>query len=310
MPLLKRKSVFAAKVEATPGAAESLTGSEGVYNVYDLSIVPTIPVERRERQGTFASNPGVPGARMGRATFKHALEWDGTGTLPAWATVLLAGCGYVNSAGTITPRSEAPGSNVKTLTLGGYFDGYFRTLVGAVGTFKITFPTGRMIVLEFDFQGQYGAEDDVALISPSYPTDKPIRFAGATVELANVALRVESVVFDAANEIKLLEDPSTATGYRFGVVVDRQPKLTINPESVLQATQDRWAAWIDSTSLTFELDQPGPSTSIVTLDCDNCQITNKQPGDRGKVLIDQIDLAANFGAAADTDVKLVFTAAT
>lgn len=310
MPLLKRKTVFAAKVEATPGTAESLTGGEGTYNVFDLNIAPTIGVDRRERQGTFASNPGIAGARMGRATFKHAVEWAGTGTLPTWVTVLLAGCGYVNSGGTLTPRSEAPGSNVKTLTLGGYSDGYFRGLAGAAGTFKITYPAGRMIVIEFDFQGRYLDEDDIALIAPTYPTDKPIRFAGATVELANVALAVESVVFDAGNEVKLLEDPVNASGYRFALIVDRQPKITINPEAVLQATQNRWDAWINSTSLTFELDQPGPSTSVFTLDADNCQIVNKQPGDRGKVLIDQIDLACNFGASADTDVKLVFTDAT
>lgn len=307
MPLLKRKTVFAAKVEASNGVAESLTNAEGGYNAYDVSIVPTIALERRERQGTFASNPHVPGARMGRCTFKTDFAWDGLSPLPAWLTTLLSGCGYVNSGGTITPRSEAPGSNVKTLTIGAFQDGYYRRIAGAVGTFKITFPTGRPIVFDWDFQGQYIDEEDETIIAPTYPTAKPIRFANATVELNNVAMRVESVVFDAANEIKLLEDASTVTGYKFGVVVDRVPKVTINPESVLAATQNRWAAWIDATSWAFELDVPGPGDSVFTLDFDNAQIINKQPADRGKIMVDQIDLVANFGATADTDVKLVFT---
>ena len=39
MPLLRRKSVFAAKVEATVGTAEALTGAEGAFNARQMMYV-------------------------------------------------------------------------------------------------------------------------------------------------------------------------------------------------------------------------------------------------------------------------------
>lgn len=310
MVLLKRKRTLAAKVETTPGTAETLTGTEGAFNAYDVMIQPTIAVDAREKQGNFGSLPGVPGARMGKATFKTDLAYDGT-NVPSWASVLLPACGYVNSTGTFTPRSEAPGTNVKTATIGCYQDGVLKRIAGAVGNFKITFPTGRACVIEWEFTGVWLAPTDTALITPTYPSETPIRFASGLCELADVALKVEQVVFDAGNEIVMIEDPSTAAGYSHGVVTNRLPKITANPLAVLVATQDRFGDWLAATEMTWELDLDGPSDSVITLDCPKVQITNNQEADRGRLVVDQLDLAVlRSTAAVDQDAQLIFTPAT
>lgn len=311
MPLLKRKRVLAAKVEATPGTAEALTNAEGAFNVYDLMIQPSIEVEGREQQGSFAALPGVPGARTGKATFKVDLGWDGTSTIPSWASVFLPACGYVDSSGTLTPRSEAPGSNVKTLTIAAYVDGVKKAIAGAVGNVKFTFPTGKMAYAEFEFTGKWVAPTDVALITPTYPTASPLRFAAGTCLLNSVAQKVSQVQFDAGNQVKLLEDPADATGFSYALITNREPKWTLDPESVLVATsnQDRFGAWLAATEWAFALTLDGPTTSTLAFESDKCQIVNIQEADRERVVVDQLELRVLRNTSADTDVQIIFTEA-
>ena len=104
MPLLRRRSVFAAKVEGTIGTAETLTGSEGVYNARDFEIQPTIGMTRREGQGGFNYLPSVPEGMIGTCKIVHDLAYDGT-NIPTWASVLLPACGWVDTAGVFSPVS-------------------------------------------------------------------------------------------------------------------------------------------------------------------------------------------------------------
>lgn len=301
---------MAAKVETTIGTAESLTGAEGAYNAYDLMIQATIPVDQREAQGSFNYLSGVPGARMGKATFKTDMGWDGTATLPTWATVLMAGCGYVNSSGTITPRSEAPGSNVKTLTIGGYVDGLFKSIAGSVGNFKIVCPSGKQCLIEWEFTGVWQGPTDVALIAPTYPTALPIRYSTATTTFNSVAMCVQQFTFDAGNEVILRECASTAAGYISGLVVNRYPKANANPESVLVATQDRFGIWLAPTEAALSVTLDTPTNSSLVITAPKAQITNLQEGERNKLVTDEVEWMFNKnGATADQEVSLVFTAA-
>jgi len=309
MPLLKRKRVLAAKVEATPGTAESLSATEAAFNAYDVMIQAAIEVERREAQGQFGSLAGVAGARQGKATFKTDLGWDGTSTEPAWATVFLPACGYVLATNTFTPRTEAPGANVKTLTIACYINGLRKILAGCMGTFKLVAPTGRMPYIEWEFTGKWTAPTDVTILAPTYPTDSPLRFASGVVEWNNVAQRVELVTFDAGHEITLLEDPTDPSGFGYAVVVERAPKFSASPESVLVATQNRWSQWISSTEATFELDIAGPTTSVLSIDAPKAAITNTQEGDRGKIVTDDVEWACNKNTTLDTEVSIIFTPA-
>ena len=57
--LLRRRRVFAAKVEATVGTAESLTGAEAAFNAEDFVIQPNIAMTRRQGQGGDGPGPGL-----------------------------------------------------------------------------------------------------------------------------------------------------------------------------------------------------------------------------------------------------------
>ena len=120
--MLRRKRVLAAKIESTIGTAETLAAADAAMNIYNPIIQATIDMEARQGQGGFGMFSSVPGGRIGVATFRTYLEWDGTVTEPSWADTFLPACGYVKTGQVYTPRTEAPGTNVKTLTIGVYQD--------------------------------------------------------------------------------------------------------------------------------------------------------------------------------------------
>jgi len=71
MPLLRRRAVFAAKVESTIGTAESLSGTEGVYNARDFMIQPNVAFTRREGQGGFNYLTSIAEGMTGTCTIIH-----------------------------------------------------------------------------------------------------------------------------------------------------------------------------------------------------------------------------------------------
>ena len=311
MPLLKRLQVMSAKVETTIGTAETLTATEGVFNAYELSIQASIDVEERESQGSFNYLSGVPGARQGKMTFKTDLGWNGT-TMPTWASVLLPCCGFVESTQVYTPRSEGLGANVKSATIGIHQNGIFKKLAGAVGTFKIVCPAGKVAMIEWEFTGVWQAVTDTTIIAPTYPTDTPIRFASATVTYDSVVQVVENVTIDAGNEVIMREDPATAGGFISGLIVSRKPMITTNPEATLVATDDPFGDWLAASEAVFSCGLDGP-TGLVTngtivISAPKAQIINVQEGDRNKLLINEIEMSCNKnGATANQELAITFT---
>ena len=308
MPLLRRRSVFAAKVEATVGTAESITASEGAFNARDFSIQPTVAVTRREGQGGFNHLAGIPEGMMGTCSIVHDLSYDGT-TIPTWASVLLPACGWVDTSGTFSPVSQGPGSGgVKTITLAHYKDGKRSLLSGAMGTFKISCPTGKMAFITFTFTGKYSSnETDLTIIAPTYPTALPLRFSPGVLTWNSVDLCTSSVEVDAGNSVIMREcvDVADRTGYKSAIVTNRAPVITADPESVLVATQDLEAKWLTSVPEAFSM-RVGVSAASIIISAPKAQLENKQQGNRSDMMTDDLTWLATAGSAVDTELTIAF----
>ena len=309
MVMLRRRSVFAAKVEATVGTAEALTGAEGVYNAEEFMIQPNIPMTRREGQGGFNYLPGMPEGMQGTCTIKHALTYNGT-DIPTWASVLLPACGWVDTAGTFSPVTQGPGGlgGVKTLTIGHYKDGKLAVLSGAMGTWKIVAPTGKMAMIEFTFTGKYSTnETDVALIAPTYPTVLPLRVAAGALTFNSVNLCTSSVEFDAGNSVVMREcvNATDRSGFVSAIVTNRQPVITADPESLLVATQDRDLLWLTSSPQAFSL-RIGAALSSIIIAAPKAQLENKQQGGRNDMMTDDLTWLCTQGSAVDTELTIAF----
>jgi hypothetical protein len=307
MTLLKKIETIAAKAETTIGTPIATTATDAQFNAYDINLAGDIPVEAREGQGGFDRLQGVAGQYQGGMTFKTDLEWDGTVTLPDWVTVLLAGCGYVNSSGVITPRSEAPGTNVKTLTMAVYENGRKRFLAGAVGTFKLMMPTGRRAYIDWSFQGVWQPPIDAVILAPTYPNDTIIRFAAATLTFDGFVLCTESLEYDAGNVIKLRECASTDSGFISGIITDRISTVTGNPEAQLIADDDPWGDLIANTEAAMSIVLNGPGVSNITIAIPKAQLISVNTGEREGILTDDQTWQCNKnGANQDQSTSITF----
>ena len=309
MPLLMKNTLIAAAIETTAGTAETLANGDAAYNAYDISWNLGLSVETREAQGGMGKLPGVPGVTPVTISFKTDMGYDGSATEQDWAAVLLPGCGWVESSNTYNPSSEPPGSNVKTLTIGCYYNGKRFLAAGCVGTFKVVCPTGKMTYMEWTFQGVFQSDADASILTPTYPApSERLVYKSATTVFNSVNLCVSNLTFDAGNEIYLLECGNNAAGLKHGIIVDRNPTATADPESVLVATDDRYGDWIAGTEAELSVTLDGPSTSTLEISAPKAQITSLGQGDRSKVYVDNLTWSCNKnGATADQEIQFIFT---
>lgn len=310
MTILKKQEIIAAKTETTIGTAIALATGDTAFNAYDIKTEGNIEVLMRENPGSFGKRKGTPGSRAGKMTFKTDLAWLGTG-LPAWASTLLPACGYVASSQVFTPRSETPGANVKTITIGTY-DTRKRFLAGAVGNFKIVCPAGKLAFIEWEFMGVWQPVIDTAILAGSHPDDVAARFAGAQLTYNSVNQCVENLTFDAGNKIIMRECPDDIAGFKSGIIVDREPKITINPESQLVADDDRYGFWIGGDEYALSAALTGKSGVVsdatFTLAAPKAQVVSIGDGDRDGLSVDEVELSCNKnGTTNDEDVSLTFT---
>lgn len=306
--LLKRKTVLAAEIEATAYTAESLVAADSNFNVFNVSVTPSIDFRQRPAADSFTQRLGTTGARMGSVTFSVDITGDGLGGVPTWASEFLPACGWVNSLGTFSPASEAPGSNVKTLTIGIYEDGRRKILRGCMGTFKVMLESGRDGVIEFTFTGAWGAVTDTAILTPTYPTQIPLRWANGTLTLNSVNLCAQRLEIDAGNTVIMREDPGNAdsSGYKGALVTGRTVKGTIDPEAELVATIDPYGDWLANTerALVAALTD---GTDTCTFNVPKAQNTGIAEGDRNSLRTDNITFQGNYNSAGNDEFTIVFS---
>lgn len=310
-PQLKRKRVLAAKIEATPGTLESLSATHGAFNAYDVMIQQEAAKTKREAPGGFAPKRSVIGGWRARLTFKLDVEWDGTATEPGWADTFLPSCGWVKSGQVFTPRTEPAGANVKTITAASYQDGVLKMIRGASGTFRLICQTGEVATLEFDYLGIWVPVTDAAIIAPTYPTAKGLRFANSTTQWDSVALCLSNLTLDTGNEVELLECPTDVSGFGYAAIRDRTITVTGDPEAKLVAEQDRYGDFfnMEEGALTWDLD--GPTNSKITIAAPKAELQNIQEADRAKIVTDDITWQCNRNdSAVDQEASITFTAAT
>ena len=306
--MYKKIRTLAAKVEATPGTAEALTATEGTFRAYNVMIQPSPVPEKREAYRQFGNKASIPAAMLGTATFRTDLTHSGS-AVPDWAAFLPA-CGYVESTGVFTPRTEPPGTNVKTMTIGAFFgsnaasSAVFKSIAGASGTFTLVFPAGRPAYIDWTFTGIWQPVTNVSIIVPTYSTDAVLLAKGMTTTFNSVTFCAEQISFEAGNVLEPVFCQTSAVGYKYVGISNREPMVKSNPESALIATQDRHAPLLAAAEAALSL----AIGSAITIAAPKAQIVNNQEGDRAGAVIDQLDYQINQNVnAIDEDVSITFS---
>ena len=313
--MLHRARLLAAAIETTPGTFESLDATDAVFNPFNVVVNQNIAMTQQESPAAFGMNRSVKGAYQGTISFSHLLRWDGTATEPAWADVFLPACGYVKSGQVFTPRTEAPGTNVKTLSMAVYqqsgASGIRWALCGAMGTFTLSGPAGQAGVINFTFTGVWRPVIDTATLSPTLPTgETEMRYASSVTQWNSVDLCLENITFDAGNTVQGIEC-GAGEGFSYFMVTNRIPMVTGNPTTRLVASQDRYGKLLDMSEHALTWDFTGPGNGKMTIAAPKAQIVNINPGDRNGQTIDEIEWQCNRnGSNIDQEASITFTAAT
>lgn len=316
--MLTKRRVLAVKQETTPGTAESLSASEGNLVVFDPDMQANIDMQSRDGAGHLGQRAAVPGAYSAQCTF--SVELGGSGSVgaptPNWASTLLPACGWTDGDAddTYEPESLDPSdgsANTKTLTLGLYEDGRFKSMRGCMGTFQITGTAGQRVMVEFTFTGIWVDDPtDVSLIEPSYDTVTPLRFADCDLQVNAKHLRLAELTVDAGNDVQLREDAEDVSGYAYAYIAGRAPSVTVNPEAVLVATEDRFGDWLDREEVALALAIPDVSAdgNRVDIDAPKLQYMNVQAADRNGLVVDDLTFQCNAsGDQGDDELTLTFS---
>ena len=301
MPLLRRKRVLAAKIETTVGEALATAAGDAAFNVFEAGAQPNIDYAEREGQSAFSPLPGALGAYGGTITFQ--VELTGGAATPAWAETFLPACGWKETASVFAPLSEAPGTNVKTLTIRMYEDGVVKGIRGAMGTAVLRFVAGERVMIEFTFTGLWIAPSDVAILAPTYPTTAPIRFVSSGLLIGGTggwSPPLQELTIDLGNEVILREDSTDSTGYASALITGRRITGTMNPEASLIATEDVYGKWLLRTEQALAIDL-GSTNNSADISAPKLQFTNLQEGDRNANQIDDIEFQLNRSASAGDD---------
>lgn len=306
-PLLKRLSVFAAKVESVPGTAETLAAADGKYDVWNFDMKEETEFNTRPGQSVFSPLTGVPGPQGGRATFELWMTGAFGISGDAWATVLLPACGFKNTSNTYTPES-GPSAPV-ALTIGHYEDGRHRRLRGCNGKVKFILESGKPALAQFDFMGGYVAPSDVAKIAPDYPRIVPPRFVNATFTVGGTNFTITKLEIDVDNTIVLRPDATSPSGILGAVITNRQIKVTIDPEAVLYATKNWNTDWTAGTEAALNCVLGGTATNIITITAPKLQLmAPPNPADRNDLVTDNLVFSANRSVdAGDDEVSIALS---
>jgi len=299
-PMLTRQRILAAKAETTDGTAISLSASDAAFNIYDATMTPDWDVVPRPGQSSSDPLPAVSGGRRMNTGFSTFAHGKGSTGPPAWGLFLQA-CGF--SLSTATYSLETGGTAYTSLSMALFEDGRKRTCTGCVGSFSAEFIAGQPCRINWNFVGCYADGSTTALITPTYPTVIPPRFATANAfQIASTSYRVASVTLSINNELKLREDQTTS-GYRSGVVVHRDVRWTVDPESA--TAKDFYNDMRDHTEADITLVLGGVTYNKVTFNSPKCQIVSAAPSDRDGLLTDTLEFQANRNAAAGDDALTI-----
>jgi hypothetical protein len=309
--LLRRKRVLAAKIEGTAGTAEALTGTEAAFNAFDAIMQPGIEMEGRESQGRFAPLYSTPGPGMGTISF--SMELHGGGTVPAWAAVFLAGCGFKDNGSGVFSRNLIPpatSGGQSTLTLATYISGVKKQIHGAQGNAVFRFVPGRKAMVDFTFTGKIPVYHDsaryitdTAILAPTYPTTTPLRFANNALTIGGYAAGgIGGLTIDLGNQVYMVEDAAdtSGSGYKFACISGGVITGSIDPELRLVATKDFHHEWLTSTEQALAFALTGTS-QYVGFAAPALQFTNLQEQNRSDITTEGITFQLNGSTSATND---------
>jgi hypothetical protein len=158
---------------------------------------------------------------------------------------------------------------------------------GAVGNVVFEIVPGQAVMMNFTFTGVWAGVTDTPILAPTYPTLAPIRAASGAATINSVVQTFASCSFDVGNVVAIRPSVANAEGATHGIITDRTPTFTIDPEATVATGNDIWADWIAGTTRALSLTVSDDVTEQVQFAAPAAQRQTISNGDREGLRLDQ-----------------------
>lgn len=290
-----------AKLETAPGTAEVLADEDFDSRCFDISFTPTIEMDDNGEEvatGSHTEQESIAGATWGEISFSTWMCWGGAvGTEPNnWK--FLRGCGA--KATTYPTEGTAVGIGLTpeksqdaiSLTMYGYKlerggaapSALQFQFVGCVGNAVVSAANiGGKWMAKYTFKGKLVDIVDVAYAALLEMTSPDTTIAEKmllnTVTVGGPAMSVSSIELDFGNVVELQTDQTNATGYSQAVIINRKPRLRMNPYMKLAASDDVFAIMTGAT-IGAVVWTSAPETPHLTISAPRAQLIAADVGSR------------------------------
>lgn len=244
MPLLNRKRVILAKIEATYGTDPTPTGAANAILLRNLTVTPQEAdlVSRDLIRPYLGNSEQLPAGIRVMIEFEVELAGSGAaGTAPGWG-VLMRACGHSETISAGVSVTYAPVSTTfESATLYANVDGVLHKMTGCRGTFSLAAKVKDIPTLKFQFTGIYNGPTDTALPTPTYTAfQTPLTVSNVNTTpftLHGFAAVMSELSMDMGGDIvhRTLVGGSEAV-----LLTDRKPAGSITIEATTVAAKDWW----------------------------------------------------------------------
>jgi hypothetical protein len=250
-PLIERIRLLAVAAESPAGTPATLTNSDCNLIVINPKVEDKTEKMLREMEASLGYYPGIPGVSLGEVTF--SIDLSAESASPAWASLLLPGCGIGGSGPYVRDirQPEVSGSTQKTLTIGLYQNGILETIYGAQGNMIAHFMAGHVVRADFTFKGIYTVPANATMLVQTASNPALVRFINSSITFASFSPKVSELDLDLGNDIQVREDSTSGTGIWHAMIQKFTTVAKINPEMNLVSDNDVHGIWYAGTQQAF-----------------------------------------------------------
>jgi hypothetical protein len=308
-PYRLREAQIAAKVETTPGTAETLAAAD-LFIAQNIKLTPRFADTANEGlTGVLSREPGVSGIRTADLSFDVLLKGQGAaGTAPEWRDAIMAcGCSETISGGvSVTYKPAAPESyytfGFNAPGLGGAGEDLLFRIAGAQGNMKLSWKAGMPMMASFTMQGVWVAPADGTVLSPSgWDATAPYAFLNPAMLFHTVSLAFETFEMDMGNLIEIRPNANSASGALTAQITGRRVTGSVDIEAEKLATFDIWSRVGSNTTGAISMTPIGAAGNLIDLDLPKVRFMEPDLGERAGALTTPVKFEALRSATTGND---------
>jgi hypothetical protein len=309
-PYRTKEAQIAGKVEATPGTAETLTGTE-MFIAQNVKVTPKFADTQNEGlTGVLSNEPGVSGMQTGEISFDVVLKGSGVaGTAPEWRVPIMS-CGFsetIVGGVSVTYKPAAPESyftyGLMLPGLGAAGEDMLFRLAGCQANGKLSCKTGGLFILSVTAQGVWVDPTDTSVLTPpTWQTSVPYAFLAPAMTFQGVAaLAFETLEIDFGNDVQIRPNANSAKGALTAQIVNRRVTGSVDFELEKLATFNLFSKVGTDATGAISMTPIGTAGNLINLSLPKIRFMDPGLGDRNSVATTPAKFEALRSANAGND---------